>query len=99
MSDHPPSLEARVALVEANSSGFPCPPRCATIVEGIEVADGGDDLVWVLEELYTETLCDMEGDVAMQQPHTRVVEWERDGEIATGIDGLSIASDGVGEVI
>ena len=56
-------------------------------------------MLWVLKELDTKTLCDMEWNVAMEEPHTRVVEREGDGQVAAGVDGLSITADWVLQII
>ena len=41
----------------------------------------------------------MERNVAVHKPHTGIVEWECDGEIAASIDSLRITADGSIEIV
>jgi hypothetical protein len=93
-----PPLESRIALAEASLTVFPCGPCLAATSKSGEVSNSADDLGWVLEELHTKATRDMERNVAMHQPSARVISWEGNDEISTGISSVRITTDRVGEV-
>lgn len=98
-SDCPPLLQARVSLSEAGDAILVGVPGLAALVEVAQGANGADDLVWSLEELHTETTGDVEWNVAMHQPCTWVVGWERYDEVSTGWSSMGVASDRVRQVV
>jgi len=97
LSDRPP-LETRVALGETGNGVLVRGPCLAAASVSAKITERADDFGWALEELHTETTGDVEWNVAMHQPSTRVVSRESDNEVTTGISCVRITADRVGEV-
>jgi len=99
VSDRPPLLKTRIALREAGDTVLVSGPGLATLVEAAQVAQGTDDLVRTLKELDTETTRDVEWNVAVHQPGTRVVSWESHDHISTSINSVGITNRWVSQVV
>jgi len=91
-------LETGVTLGETSNGVLVCSPCLAASSIPTEITEGADDFGWALEELHTKTAGDVEWNVAMHQPSTRVVSLEGNDEVSTGVSSVCITADWVGEI-
>jgi hypothetical protein len=89
------SLETGVTLLKVGDRILVRSPGLASASEPAEVTEGVDNLRRTLEELHTEAARNVEWDMAMHEPCTRVVRWESNDEVSSSINSVSIAADGV----
>jgi len=99
-------LQARIGLYYLLSSSLSSVPCSTSLSVAREVTKRSKDFGWALEELNGKTARNVEWDMAVKQPSSRIVSLEGQDCVATSswdaivsLNNMSVAADGIIESV